>query len=422
MVDPIFVIFGISMAVVWNAASKKSSLPDETRKEQINEFFKTVKLCNKKEEPQYAYVKWFKEYDSYDLFGISLPSGCDINDLLKLNSALENEFKNDVEILYDNQNYRIKIFKGHLMNAKKYPFEIVKIPDTEHLYVTAGVGLEGPVTINLTKTLPNILGAGTSGSGKSVLVKSIICQLADNYSPKQLKIIYLDNKGGVEANSFKTLEHLHSMSSDVKETIVELMKVKKEMFSRLELIKNKDATSIVSYNKKVPEQERLPFIFVVIDELFSFATLPSTPGRKNQDSDDAIFTQQNAYTTMAEIASMCRAVGIHLMFCTQKPTSNVIPSTITCNCGIRIGLRTSNEQESRNIIEDKGLEIIDLDCVGRGIIKTDRLTRFQTFWTTDDKIKAICDKHKRTSPLNYKAPTKETAPKEDKQVVAAFVE
>ena len=121
---------------------------------------------------------------------------------LKLESALENEFQNDVEILYDNQNYRVKIFKGHLGKPNSYPFEVVPVPDTNHLYITTGMSLDGPVTINLTKTLPNILGAGTSGSGKSVLVKSILCQLIENYTPDQLKVIYLDNKGGVEANTF----------------------------------------------------------------------------------------------------------------------------------------------------------------------------------------------------------------------------
>lgn len=423
MLDPFSAFLGVTAIGTISAVLRKLSSPDsidETDKERMNDFFKTVKLCNKKETPEYAYVTWFKHYDSYILFGISLPTGCDINALLKLKSALENEFKNDVEILYDNQNYRIKVFKGHLTKANNYPFKVVTVPDTNHLYITTGVGLDGPITINLSRTLPNVLGAGTSGSGKSVLVKSIICQLVENYTPEQLKIVYLDNKGGVEANSFKHLKHLHSMSSNVEETIIELIKVKKEMFRRLELIKAKDTTGIVSYNKKVSEKEKLPFWFIVVDELFSFSSLPATPpNRKDIDPHDAILNQRTAYRTMSEIASMCRAVGIHLMFCTQRPTSDVIPSTITCNCGIRIGLRTSNEQESRNIIEEKGLEIIDLKAVGRGIVKTDSLTRFQTFWTTEEQIKAICNKHKK-EVVKELAPKKEKPKAEDKKQIEAI--
>ena len=396
---------------------------EEDDKKKLNELFKTVRLCNKKEEPEFAYVKWLKEYETYTLFGIELPSGCDINSLLKLEYAIENVFKNDVEILYDNQNYRVKVFKGHLMNAKKYPFKVVPIPDTDHLYITTGMSLDGPVTVNLTKTIPNILGAGTSGSGKSVLVKSIVCQLIENYTPDQLKIIYLDNKGGVEANTFKNIKHLAAMSSNVEETILELLDIKQEMFRRLKLVKDADVTGIVSYNSKVNKKDRLPFIFVIIDELFSFMTLPaSPPNRKDATSEDLIFNQKTAYRTMAEIASMCRAVGIHLMFCTQRPTDSVIPTNITCNCGLRIGLRTSNEQESRNIIEEKGLEIIDINAVGQGIVKTDKLTRFQTFWTTEEKIREVCAKNKRTT-LEAKAINKEKADEKAKsQIFDAFAE
>ena len=86
---------------------------------------------------------------------------------------------------------------------------------------------------------------------------------------------------------------------------------------------------------------------------------------------------------------------------------------------IRIGLRTSNEQESRNIIEEKGLEILDLKAVGRGIVKTDSLTRFQTFWTTEEQIKAICNKHKK-EVVKELAPKKEKPKAEDKKQIEAI--
>ena len=136
MVDPIYAILGMTIIAAGNSVLKKLSSPGETDKERtekmmkdrMNDFFKTVKLCNKKEEPEYAYVKWASDYESYTIIGVSLPSGCDINALLKLESALENEFQNDVEILYDNQNYRVKIFKGHLGKPNNYPFEVVPVP------------------------------------------------------------------------------------------------------------------------------------------------------------------------------------------------------------------------------------------------------------------------------------------------------
>ena len=244
------------------------------------------------------------------------------------------------------------------------------------------------MSLNLSNTLPNILVAGTSGAGKSTLVKSILCQLLENYTSKELNLIYMDNKGGLESNFFKNVEHLTYRTKNPHQTIDTLLNLKTEMFRRMELLENQGVSNIVNYNKKVKENKKLPFVLAVIDELFSFMTLP-----KSSRNEDEIYTQSVAYSTMGEIASMCRAVGIHLMFCTQKPTSDVIPTFITCNCGIRIGLKTSTEQESRNIIEQNGLELIESDSIGSGIIKAGEITKFQSFYLTDDMVLDVCKKH-----------------------------
>ena len=261
------------------------------------------------------------------------------------------------------------------------------------------MSLAGAMTINLSSTLPNILLAGTSGSGKSTLVKSIICQLLENYTSKELNLIYMDNKGGVESNLFKNAKHLTARTKNPFETIDALINLKKEMFRRMELLEQQNATNIIDYNRSVENDQKLPFILAVVDELFSFATLPTSSNNPGE-----VHTQKVAYRVMGEIASMCRAAGIHLMFCTQKPTSDVIPTYITCNCGIRIGLKTSNEQESRNIIEENGLELIDKECFGAGIIKTGDLTKIQGFWLTDKRVKEICKKHRREPENSVKTP------------------
>lgn len=397
--DPFMIILGAAAVAIGNGLASKKPKRDLDN-DQLNELFKTVKLCNKKEEPDYAYVKWSQDCGSYKLFGIDIPTGCDVNQLLKLDSAIENLFKNDVEILYDNQNYRVKVYSGKLKHGKDYPFQVNKVPNTNHLYITVGMSLDGPLQVDLTDTLPSILLAGTSSAGKSRLVKSIICQLLENYTEKELKLLYLDNKGGIEASAFKNTKHLFAKSKCAEETIIELLEVKKEMFRRLALIEAKDVTNIADYNAKVVNSQKLPFLFVVIDELFSFANLPVSAPKSAKTLEQKLFNQNTAYKTMAEIASMCRAAGIHLMFCTQKPTSDVIPTNITCNCALRIGLRTSTKQESRNIIERDGLEIIDADRKGAGIVRLNKEIRFQSYWITDDVVKKICDKHKKARKVS----------------------
>ena len=367
---------------------KFSEKPIDPDKQKLNDFFETTNFCNKKENPEFAKVSWIKDYNNFKLFGVNIPIGCDINVLLRMKYALENLFKNDVEILYNNQDYRIKVYKSKLKKAEDYPFEIIKAPDIKHLYITPGVSLDGPMTLNLSETVPNILVAATSGAGKSTLVKGILCQLIENYTSKELNLIYMDNKGGLESNFFKNVEHLTYRTKNPHQTIDTLLNLKAEMFRRMDLLEDQEVSNIINYNRKVKDGEKLPFILAVIDELFSFMTLP-----KSSRNEDEIYTQNVAYSTMGEIASMCRAVGIHLMFCTQKPTSDVIPTFITCNCGLRIGLKTSTEQESRNIIEDSGLELIDKEAKGSGIIKSGELTKFQSFYLTDQMVVNICKKH-----------------------------
>lgn len=397
----------ISGILISSSVLKKlSEQPVDQDKQKLDDFFKTTNFCNKKENPEFAKAIWVKDYSNFKIFKVEIPVGCDVNVLLRMQYALENLFKNDVEILYSNQDYRIKVYKRKLKKAKDYVFEVIQTPDTQHLYITPGVNLEGPMTLNLSNTLPNILVAGTSGAGKSTLVKSILCQLLENYTSKELNLIYMDNKGGLESNFFKNVEHLTYRTKNPHQTIDTLLNLKTEMFRRMELLENQGVSNIVNYNKKVKENKKLPFVLAVIDELFSFMTLP-----KSSKKEDEIYTQSVAYSTMGEIASMCRAVGIHLMFCTQKPTSDVIPTFITCNCGIRIGLKTSTEQESRNIIEQNGLELIESDSIGSGIIKAGEITKFQSFYLTDDMVLDVCKKHFKPTKDDVKTAVLNEEPK-----------
>ena len=91
--------------------------PVDQDQQALNDFFKLTGFCNKKEEPEFAFVKWVQNNENYKVFGIAIPVGCDVNVLLRMKYALENLFTNDVEIFYDNQNYRIKVYKGKLKKA-----------------------------------------------------------------------------------------------------------------------------------------------------------------------------------------------------------------------------------------------------------------------------------------------------------------
>ena len=127
-----------------------------------------------------------------------------------------------------------------------------------------------------------------------------------------------------------------------------------EMMRRNRLIESKNKTNIIDYNKVVSKSDRIPFRFVVVDELFPFLTLPSKE-------------RSMAYSKLGLLLSMSRSAGIHFLLSTQKCTTDILPSLITANCTIALGLRCRNEQESRNVIGEGGLEQIDIDMVGRGV-------------------------------------------------------
>ena len=90
---------------------------------------------------------------------------------------------------------------------------------------------------------------------------------------------------------------------------------------------------------------------------------------------------------------MSRSAGIHFLLSTQKCTTDILPSLITANCIIQIGLRVRNHQESLNVIGEGGLEKIDINMVGRGVAVSHIKQEFQSFWITDETIDRICAKH-----------------------------
>ena len=104
---------------------KFSEKPVDEDKQKLDDFFKTTNFCNKKENPEFAKVSWVKDYNNFKLFGVNIPIGCDVNVLLRMQYALENLFKNDVEILYSNQDYRVKVYKSKLKKANELSITII---------------------------------------------------------------------------------------------------------------------------------------------------------------------------------------------------------------------------------------------------------------------------------------------------------
>jgi S-DNA-T family DNA segregation ATPase FtsK/SpoIIIE len=243
--------------------------------------------------------------------------------------------------------------------------------------------------IDLTK-MPHILVAGATGQGKSVGLNAIIASLLYKKHPAQLKLVMIDPKK-VELSLYSTIEKhfLAKLPDDEEPIITDIQKVKYtlnslnvEMDNRYELLKKAHARNIKEYNVKFisrrlnPEKGHryLPYIVVIIDE---FADLIMTAGKEIE-------------LPIARIAQLARAVGIHMIIATQRPSTNIITGVIKANFPTRIAFKVASMIDSRTILDTPGAN----QLIGKGdmlISMGSTMTRLQCAFVDTPEIERICE-------------------------------
>ena len=205
-----------------------------------------------------------------------------------------------------------------------------------------------PIAADLAR-MPHLLVAGTTGSGKSVLISAIAICLVMNSSPQDLRLILLDPKM-VELVRFNGLPHLLGKVETELERITAVMRwLVAEMQRRYKLLEKERARDLDSYNQKNARRadgEHLPRIVVLIDEL----------------SDLMMNTAEHTESTLVRLAQMARAVGIHLVVATQRPSTDVVTGLIKANFPARISFAVASSIDSRVILDTVGAETL----LGRG--------------------------------------------------------
>ncbi|MGE4587413.1 MAG: DNA translocase FtsK 4TM domain-containing protein [Mangrovibacterium sp.] len=242
--------------------------------------------------------------------------------------------------------------------------------------------------IDLTK-MPHILVAGATGQGKSVGLNAIITSLLYKKHPAQLKFVMIDPKK-VELSLYSTIEkhYLAKLPGDEEPIITDIQNVKytlnslnMEMDVRYDLLKKAHARNIREYNAKFvarrlnPEKghQFLPYIVVVVDE---FADLIMTAGKEIE-------------LPIARIAQLARAVGIHMLIATQRPSTNIITGVIKANFPTRIAFKVASMIDSRTILDTPGAN----QLIGKGdmlISMGSTMTRLQCAFVDTPEIERIC--------------------------------
>ncbi|HUX11890.1 MAG TPA: DNA translocase FtsK [Spirochaetia bacterium] len=210
--------------------------------------------------------------------------------------------------------------------------------------VALGKDIPGEAQIVDLAKMPHLLIAGATGSGKSVCVNSLICSILYRKRPDEVKMILIDPKI-VELKFYNDIPHLLTpVITDSKRAFQALQYAIYEMERRYSLLDSLGVRDIRSYNNKIRQRnlatEQVPYIVIVVDE---FADLMATTGKELE-------------STVARLAAMSRAVGIHLVLATQRPSTDVITGLIKANIPSRIAFMVASKIDSRIIIDTGGAE------------------------------------------------------------------
>ena len=293
--------------------------------------------------------------------------------------------KSSVGIEIPNRNPDTVFFRS-IINSEKFAES-----DSE-LSLAIGKTTSGEIsTLDLVK-MPHLLIAGTTGSGKSVCLNTIICSLLYRANPDELKFVIIDPKK-VEMTLYKGLKGYHLLGmEDFDESIVTkpenatlaLRAVEKEMGRRYDTLAEAVVRNIQEYNSKMEAEGEpiMPYIVVVVDEL----------------ADLMMLNAKEVEQPIARLAQLARAVGIHLVIATQRPSVDVITGLIKANFPSRIAFQVASKIDSRTIIDTSGAEKLigrgDMLYLGSG---SSELVRLHNAFLSISEIEAIMD-HIKSQP------------------------
>jgi hypothetical protein len=291
--------------------------------------------------------------------------------------------KHAVGIEIPNRERNIVSF-AELLNAEEFFESDSAIP------IALGKDIAGEAQIVDLARMPHMLIAGATGSGKSVCVNSIICSILYRRNPNEVKLILIDPKI-VELKFYNDIPHLLTpVITDPKRAFQALQYLIYEMERRYSLLDSLGARDISGFNARIKRKnlatEPLPYIVVIIDE---FADLMATSGKELE-------------STVARLAAMSRAVGIHLVLATQRPSTDVITGLIKANIPARIAFMVASKIDSRIIIDMQGAEKL----LGRGDMlytsSSDPFpVRMQGAFLTEDEVERVVDEVKTFGEPEY---------------------
>ena len=273
--------------------------------------------------------------------------------------------------------HREKVTIKELLSNTNFTNTSHKIP------ICIGKDISGNIeVIDLSKT-PHLLVAGTTGSGKSVFINTLLASILYKFPPEDLRLILIDPKM-LELSVYNDIAHLLTpVVTEPKKAIIALKWVCKEMERRYSLMNEENTRSLEGYNQK--SIEKLPYILVFIDEM---ADLMMTAGKEVEH-----YVQR--------LAQMARACGIHLVMATQRPSVDIITGSIKANFPSRISFQVASKYDSRTVLGEIGAE----QLLGNGDMLMSKngasLIRYQSAFISDSEVNKLINEIKKSQKVRY---------------------
>ncbi|HML17590.1 MAG TPA: DNA translocase FtsK [Bryobacteraceae bacterium] len=295
-------------------------------------------------------------------------------------------------------------------NSKREVISLRQILESQEFHASAspltialGKDINGRIRVTALDTMPHLLIAGSTGSGKSVMLNSLIMSILYKSTPRQVRMIMIDPKR-LEFGLYEGIPHLLTpVITDPKKATNALRNAVLEMERRLKLLASRGVRNIDQYNKKVralgnqprslfeeelqeEDLEEIPYVMIVIDEL----------------ADLMMLERANVEESVTRLAQMARAVGMHLVLATQRPSVDVITGLIKANFPSRISFRVATRVDSRTVLDVMGAEHL----LGKGDMLflppgSSRLTRVHGAYVSEAETNEVVEFWKRQAEPEY---------------------
>tara|TARA_Y100000590_G_scaffold226612_1_gene255945 strand:- start:35 stop:2155 length:2121 start_codon:yes stop_codon:yes gene_type:complete len=260
---------------------------------------------------------------------------------------------------------REKVFLNEIITDEKFYKREIKLP------IALGKNISGTPIVGDLFSMPHLLIAGTTGSGKSVCINTIILSLLYKYTPEKCNLILIDPKM-LELSAYEGIPHLLCpVITESKKATAALGWAVKEMENRYKLMTRVGVKNIDSYNSK--HKKHMPYLVVVVDEM----------------SDLMLIAGKEIENYIQRLSQMARAAGIHIIMATQRPSVDVITGTIKANFPTRISFQVSSKIDSRTILGEQGAE----QLLGKGdmlfMSSANKIVRIHGPYVSESEIEKV---------------------------------